>query len=235
MRQITLTFLGEPRTKAAEHAHETSRSMTLPLVVLAVFAIGAGWVGIPEHFPALGGLVPNWFHEFVGGTLLEHPEAVTFNAIPLMVSVLVALGGLGLGYLVYRGVKAGAADPLRKPLAQLYTVLEKKYYFDELYDFLFVRPAIWFAETFAYMFLDRRLIDGFLHGVSRAAYSLGGIFRNEFDTPVVNGIGDLTAELTQWFGGVLRKVQTGLVQQYMLLAILVTFGGLFYYLLRVLQ
>ncbi|MCE9646494.1 MAG: NADH-quinone oxidoreductase subunit L, partial [Chloroflexi bacterium] len=74
MRQITLTFLGEPRTKEAEHAHETPWTMTAPLVVLAIFAVTYGWVGIPEHFPGLGGLVPNRFHEFVGGTLAEMPE-----------------------------------------------------------------------------------------------------------------------------------------------------------------
>jgi NADH-quinone oxidoreductase subunit L len=63
MRQITLTFLGEARTEEAEHAHETPWTMTVPLIVLSVFAIGYGWVGIPEEFPILGGLVPNWFHE----------------------------------------------------------------------------------------------------------------------------------------------------------------------------
>ena len=57
MRQITLTFLGEPRTAAAAHAQETVWTMTFPLIVLAVFALGFGWVGIPEQFPVLGGLV----------------------------------------------------------------------------------------------------------------------------------------------------------------------------------
>src|SRR3989304_396749 len=53
MRQITLTFLGTPRTKAAEHASESVRTMTLPLIVLAVFAIAVGWGGIPESFPCI--------------------------------------------------------------------------------------------------------------------------------------------------------------------------------------
>ena len=52
MRQISLTFLGSPRTKAASHAHESVPVMLGPLVVLAVFAVGAGWVGIPEKLPA---------------------------------------------------------------------------------------------------------------------------------------------------------------------------------------
>jgi NADH-quinone oxidoreductase subunit L len=56
MRQITLTFLGEPRTEEAKHAHETPWTMTTPLVVLSFFAITYGWVGIPEKFPLIGGL-----------------------------------------------------------------------------------------------------------------------------------------------------------------------------------
>ena len=55
--------------------------MTLPLVVLAVFAVGVGWAGMPAWFT--GGIVPDWFHEFVGGTLAQVPETVTFNWIPV--------------------------------------------------------------------------------------------------------------------------------------------------------
>ena len=94
MRQITLTFLGEPRTEAAEHAQETPWTMTVPLVVLAVFSVTAGWVGIPEHFPLIGGLLPNWFHEFVGGTLLEHtPHSISYLAAA-------HLAGCGVGWPV---------------------------------------------------------------------------------------------------------------------------------------
>ena len=82
MRQITLTFLGQPRTEAAGHAHESKWTMTLPLIVLAVFAVGAGWVGIPEDFPLIGGLLPNWMHDFVGGTLLEHPPGARVQLDP---------------------------------------------------------------------------------------------------------------------------------------------------------
>lgn len=233
MRQITLTFLGQPRTKAAEHASENARVMTVPLVVLSAFAIAAGWAGIPEHFPVIGGLLPNWFHEFVSGTLLEAPAAAGFNILPLLVSLVVALGGLGLGWLVYR--KAGAQDPLRKALGPVYGLLEHKYYFDELYDRIFVRPARAFGEQFAYLFLDRRVFDGFLHWLARNAFALGGIFRNKFDAPIVNGFGDLTASVTQSFGRTVRKVQTGQVQQYLIFVALITFGGLFYYLLAVLR
>ncbi len=183
----------------------------------------------------IGGLLPNWLHDFVGGTLLEHPEAVDFSIVPLMVSLGVALGGLALGWLVYRNVKKGADDPLRKPLGPLYTLFENKYYMDELYDRVLVKPAIRFSEQFSYLFLDRKIIDGILHGLARATFSLGGIFRNYFDVPIVNGSGDLAAAITQRFGKALRIIQSGNVQQYMLVAALVTFGGLFYYLFSALQ
>ncbi len=231
MRQITLTFLGKPRTKEAEHAHETSLWMTGPLMVLAVFAIGFGWVGIPEHFPVLGNFSGNWFHAFVGHSLPEwlYAEAPEFSWVPLSVSLLVALGGLGLGWYVYRDVPSAEEDPLKKALGSVHTVLQNKYYFDEAYDFLFVRPAKWLSEQFVFLIMDRKLIDGFLHLVARISFWLGGVFRNYFDLPVVNQfIGDgLGAAVPQWFGKQIRKIQTGMVQTYMILAILVAFGGLF--------
>jgi NADH-quinone oxidoreductase subunit L len=217
MRQITLTFLGEPRTKEAEHAQETPWTMTTPLVVLSVFAIVYGWVGIPEHFPVLGGLVPNWFHEFVGGTLAEHPEAVEFNIIPLLTSLVVALGGLTLGYFAYRNVSSQSEDKLQIPL------LKNKYYFDEIYDFLFVKPIYWFAENVVYKFMDQGVIDGILHIFGPTTGGIGSFIRDKFDLPVINRFfGDGSADVTYWFGGKLRAVQTGRIQHYLMLA-LVTF------------
>ncbi len=225
MRQITLTFLGEPRTKEAEHALETPWTMTTPLMILSVFAIGYGWVGIPEDFMGLH-LQPNWFHEFVGGTLAEHPETITFNWIPLLTSLVVALGGLALGYFVYRNVNSVEEDKLQIPL------LKNKYYFDEAYDFLFVKPAYWFAETFVYKWLDKGLIDGFLHIFGPATQGLGSIIRNYFDLPVINRFfGDGSADVTYGLGERLRAIQTGRIQQYLMfsLVIFVVIGAALYF------
>ncbi|HJW91348.1 MAG TPA: NADH-quinone oxidoreductase subunit L [Anaerolineales bacterium] len=235
MRQISLTFLGKARTISADRAQETKWTMTLPLVVLAFFAVTAGWVGIPEHFPALGGLVPNWFHEFVSSTLSEPGEALAFNIFPLLTSLVVALGGLYLGWLVYRNIPTGAPDPLERPLGRLYTILKNKYYFDELYDFLLVRPSYWLSETFAYKWIDRGLIDGILHTVAQVLNGLGDILRNWIDKPIVNGFGDLLGDTVKWFGRTFRFVQTGRVQQYMVMALVIAFGTLFYYLYFLLQ
>ncbi len=228
MRQITLTFLGEPRTKEAEHAQETPWTMTVPLMVLAFFAVTYGWVGIPEHFPLLGGLVPNWFHDFVGHTLAHVPEAPEFSWIPLLTSLVVALGGLFFGWLVYRNVKSPAEDKLQIP------VLKNKWYFDELYDFLFVKPAAWFSEVFVSKWMDQGLIDGILHLFGPTTGGIGGAIRNYFDVPVINRFfGDGSADVTWWVGKNLRPIQTGRIQQYLILSlfVLLVVGGLLYFLL----
>jgi NADH-quinone oxidoreductase subunit L len=231
MRQITLTFLGTPRTPAASHAHESVPTMTAPLVVLAVFAVGAGWVGIPDGFLGLHLPIPNWFHEFVGGTLLEHPEALPFHWVPLLTSVGVAGLGLLVGWWAYRKVPAGAADPLVATLGPIHNLLRRKYYLDELYDALFVRPAYWFADRVSYRLIDRGLIDGFLHGVGRVALRVGAALRRWIDLPIVNGFGDFVGEGIKKTGRVFRLVQTGQVQGYLVVGLLFTGLLLSYFLL----
>jgi NADH-quinone oxidoreductase subunit L len=230
MRQITLTFLGKPRTESAKHAVESKWTMTFPLVFLAVFAIAAGWPGIPLDFPFIGGFIPNFIHDFVGATLAEHPQAVTFNWFPLLISLAVSLGGLFLGWFVYKDLPAGAPDPLEKPLGPLYKLLKNKYYFDELYDLIFVRPAYWISRTFTYLWLDRTIIDGVLHASARVTFSIGGFFRNYIDKPIVNGFGDFVGESVKRIGRSARFIQTGRVQQYMVMALIIAFSTLFYYL-----
>jgi len=227
MRQITLTFLGGPRTEEAKHAHETPWTMTLPLIVLAVFAIGYGWVGIPQDFLGLH-LNPSWFHEFVGSTLVVMPAESPFNWIVFGTSLVVALGGLFFGWLAYRNVTVAEQDKLQIPL------LKNKYYIDEFYSFVLIKPAYWFAETFVYQWMDKGLIDGILHLFGKAANGIGSIIRNYFDLPVINRFfGDGTAHVTQWFGRNLRPIQSGRIQQYMLvsLIVLLAIAGLLYYLL----
>ena len=224
MRQITLTFLGGPRTRVAEHASETTWTMTLPLIVLAVFAVGAGWVGMPAWFT--GGLIPNWFHGFVGQTLAELPEELAFNWIPVVTSLFVALGGLFFGWLAYRNVTTPAEDRLQIP------VLKNKYYFDEIYNFLFVRPSIWISEKLTF-FMDQIVIDGFLHSLARFSLFLGHAFRNYFDKPVINEFfGDGTGKTVKASGYGLRKIQAGRIQYYMIVSILllVVFAFLYYFL-----
>ncbi len=253
MRLISLTFLGEPRTPAAEHATEKDpifRPMLLALVVLAFFAIVGGWVGIPESFPVIGPLVNrNWFHSYVG-VMVEAPEAApagevpagevpagevaagehgpaeAFDPVPLITSLVVALGGLTLGWWTYRRYRKGQVDPTEAALGPLWAPLRDKYYFDEIYDTLFVKPAYWVSEQLVSETIDRGIIDGTLHAIGRGAIRLGRAFRDYFDTPVVNGGGDLVGEGVKRFGHSFRVIQTGRIQQYMLvvMAVMVVLG-----------
>ncbi len=165
------------------------------------------------------------------------PATVPFNLTPLLTSLVVSLGGLGLGYLVYRNVKAGETDPLVKPLGPVYTLLANKYYFDELYQLVFVRPSIWVSDKLSYEFIDRTVIDGFLHAVSHVVGVIGSFLRNFIDKPIVNGFGDFVGETTKKIGREVRFVQTGKIQQYMIigLATLAAFTVLLYYLLVILR
>lgn len=217
-RQVTLTFFGSPRSKAADHAHESRWEMTAPLVVLAVFAVAAGWAGIPAGFPGLGGLIPNWFGDFVAGHADEHEAA--HSLVPLFTSLGVSLGGLLLGWLVYRRQAVGAADPLAKVLGPVYTLLKNKYYVDQAYERLFIRPARWLAETLVSDWMDRRVLDGILHGLARLGVWLGEALRRWFDLPVVNAAGDGVGRGSRWLGVVLSPLQDGHEQKYMLTAVI---------------
>ncbi len=238
MRQITLTFFGEPRTPEAEHAHETPWTMTTPLVVLSVFAVAYGWVGIPEDFPVLGGIpkalgfIPNWFHEFVFSSLPAMQradmaaEAVEgFNYLPLLTSLAVALGGLFLGWWYYSKITSASEDRFQ------ISILKNKYYIDEIYQATFVRLATWLSETFA-IFIDRQVIDGILHSVAALVPVIGSFLRYRIDNPVVNGFGDLVGSGTNRIGREMKVVQTGKVQQYLLAAVVLVFVTLLFFITR---
>ena len=236
MRQLGLTFWGEPRTEEAKHASLgqgiVSITMTAPLILLAVFALTAGFVGVPPDFPIFGAIFSpehNPFHHFVIETLPHsdpafafvpefHVEAPPFNVIPVAVSFIVALGGLYLGYLMYwrKPLQAGEPDPLVKILGEnVHTTLKNKYYIDEAYRRAFIVPSQWFSQVVASEFIDKGLIDGFLHLIARVFVWIGDLLK-VLNTWLIDGVGDgipyLIADFGRWF----RRVQTGRVQQYLL-------------------
>jgi NADH-quinone oxidoreductase subunit L len=107
---------------------------------------------------------------------------------------------------------AGQPDPLTR-LGGLHTFLKNKWYVDEVYDAVFVRPSIALGRA-VYRWIDRWLIDGVLHAIGRGAYRLAEAFR-AFDRVVINGGVDAFAESLKAFGRWFREVQTGWVQQYL--------------------
>ena len=239
MRQIALTFGGEPRSEAAKHANlgrgVVSFTMTLPLVILAVFAIVAGFVGVPTDFPILGPIFSpeyNAFHHLVIEALPlpettaayaslpdYHPHAPPFNIVPVATSFIVALLGLWLGWLTYwrKPLKAGQKDPLEDALGPLHPILKNRYYLDDVYEQIFVKPSQWLGVQ-VIAFLDRGIIDALLHVIARIFTWLGDLIK-VLNLWLIDGVGDGIPIAIFNFGGWLRRMQSGRVQQYMLLVL----------------
>ncbi len=230
MRQIGLTFEGKARTEEAEHAglgganNIVSQTMQAPLILLAFFALFAGFVGVPPDFPIFGAIFApevNPFFDFTKYTLLVEiqPAKPDFSLIPVFTSFAVALGGLYVGWLIYwrKPLEAGDEDPIKQPLGSLYTLWENKYYFDELYGIVFVKPAQWFSRVVVGEFMDRGVIDGLIHLVARVFIWIGDLFK-VLNLWLIDGVSDGIPQAIGNFGAWFRRVQTGRIQQYILLA-----------------
>jgi len=223
MRQVCMTFFGQPRTQVAEHAPESVPSMTVPLIILAIFTVGLGWAGIPTHFPVIGGIIPNWFHHFIGQTIettIETGHATEaahgFVWEPPALWVIFALGGLALGWLVYgwKPMRAGETDrveaAMRKVwLGWLYACLRDCFYFDEIYQATFVRGSILLADLF-YAF-DHGAVDGLVNLIGRFARASAFLDLHVVDG-AVNGVG----VVVRAGGRDIRRLQTGRIQNYLL-------------------
>ncbi|HIQ04694.1 MAG TPA: NADH-quinone oxidoreductase subunit L, partial [Anaerolineae bacterium] len=223
-RQVFLTFAGEPRTEAAAHAHESPGSMTWPLIILAIFATFGGFVGIPADFPVLGPLLGhNPFHHFLGSlaeALRIEVETFPINWNALLGSLTVAGLGWLLAWLIYgrEPLKAGQPDPLSKALGPVWTVLRNKYYIDELYMATVVAFAKWLAN-FLFRFDDSWVIDPIVDFVGRLGRKVSDALRAFFDEPVVDGVVNGVGWVTTQTSGLLRLVQTGRAQNYLLVAV----------------
>jgi len=219
-RQVCLTFLGQPRSHEAKHAHEVTPFMYVPVAILAFMATFLGLMGVPADFPILGKLLgENPFHHYIGEMLTltgAHPEAHGVNWPVMLISLVLALLGLFLGWLVYgrRPLEAGQPDPLRRVLGSLYPVLENRYYVDEFYQATVLRAVHWLSATFTA--IDSRwVIDPFVNAVGRSFGRLASR-SSSFDGRFVDGAVHATARLADAAGRALRPVQTGKVQDYLL-------------------
>jgi len=217
-RQIAMTFFGQPRSAAAEHATESAPSMTIPLIVLAVFALFLGFINVPKDFPLFGAILGDgayWLKNFLMSGLLEKEPTIPFNLIPVLFSLAVVAIGLGLGYAVYlrRPLQAGQTDPVEK-LGGLFTFLHNRWYFDELYRAIFIRPMQWMADNYTRL-VDKGVIDAALEGGYRAGSVVAGCFKT-FDRVVVTGVSDFIGNTFRDIGREGRELQSGQVQNYLL-------------------
>src|SRR5262245_10344566 len=189
-RQFFLVFHGQSRVtdEARRGIHESPMVMTLPLVLLALGSLAVGWLGAPDY---MGG---NWWEYWFSSFFTSHgePSHGDLNTELSLVTVTlgIALAGGLLAYFMYARARAGSLGSE----GMIYHLLVKKYYVDEIYDFVFVRPltrfASWLAEAF-----DPGAIDGMVNALAGLVWDTG--FR--------------------W-----RRLQSGYVQQYLFVFLLGT-------------
>jgi NADH-quinone oxidoreductase subunit L len=221
-RLVAMTFFGTPRADAhtLHHAKEY-RAMTVPLAVLGVLALVAGFVGVPE---SLGG--GNAFEHFLapvferseahlkwlsagggGGGLHSHAGEYVLMAI----AVVVAVGAIALAWRVYGQRYRAPEDEAGLVGRGLHRVIANKYYVDEGYDRAVVRPFLALSRGAARF--DKVAIDGVVNGVGFltkvVAWINGGI-----DKVFVDGTVNLLAQATLAIGQRLRRIQTGRIQSY---------------------
>jgi NADH-quinone oxidoreductase subunit L len=191
------TFFGESHVDEHVHGHddhgghsngvhESPWIMLFPLVVLAILSIIGGWVGVPE---ALGGhdqigafLAP----VLSGGAALGAEGSRSVELALAAVSVLTALAGLGLAYFFYV-LKPGTSTALAARFKPVYTLIENKFYVDEIYSAAIVTPIL----------IVSRLL-------------LGGVI----DQGVVNGVPAATSAGVRGLGSLTRRMQSGNIRSY---------------------
>jgi NADH-quinone oxidoreductase subunit L len=164
-RLLILTFHGAPRADAhtMEHVHESPPVMTVPLILLALGAVVAGAV---FYDPFVGHHFGEFWREAIriapGNHAMEaaHDVALWVKLLP----VLMGVSGIATAYLLYM-VFPTVPALLAERFRGLYLFLLNKWYFDEIYDAIFVRPANAVGRFF-WKSGDGRTIDGFLNGLS---------------------------------------------------------------------
>ncbi len=187
-RLYILTFRGPSRLtpEAEHHLHESPPSMIVPLAVLAALSIVGGWVGPP--LMAAGNPFHHWLapvfsnathgiagtagaHPAMGHVAAEIPELpVATEWLLIALSVIAAVIGIVLAFRMYLQQPA-TATRLEQRFHGVHRLLEHKYWVDELYDAVIVRPfhgiAVWL-----WRFWDEKVVDGIVNGV---AYTIEGV------------------------------------------------------------
>jgi len=210
-RQLFMTFYGSCRADhhTQEHLHESPQVMTLPLVVLAIGAVFAGLIGLPG---VLGG---SQFAQWLEPVIHAHEEAHASQALEwglMAVSVSVASFGVFVAYLMYR--RESLSPDMFANLAGglFYRLFDRKWYFDEIYQVIFVNGTLLLARLGA--LLDQYIIDGLVDG-SAALVRFVSWLNGLFDQYIIDGIVNAIANITFGIGNKFRRVQTGNINSYL--------------------
>jgi NADH-quinone oxidoreductase subunit L len=226
-RMWLLTFGGEPRDERVyEHAHESPWVMTLPLILLAIlsFAVAWGW----PLYDAEASILDNQIHHSQPASVTaDFPEVVKYAQAFHFVVGLVALAIVGVGILfaslLYYSRVLDPAEA-KEQFPGVHRFLWNKWYFDELYSAILVRPAL--AVAGWCRAFDLSVIDRTVDALARFTIRLAK-WDGLFDLEIIDGVANLTARVIYACGGWLRTVQTGYIRSYVLFLVLAAVGIFF--------
>ena len=223
-RLVILTFLGEHKaTGRIEHIRESPAVMVIPLVVLAAlslffwysfnpFGAASGWIAHAVERPET--VVPPGV---AAAPAAEFEESLHQSHLPAMLLSLCVAGlGILLAYATYYWKKINA-DAVAERLRPVHAFLSNKWYFDELYNGVIVEGLL--GVTRVLRWFDNTIIDGVVNGAGWITKMVSW-FGGKFDSGVVDGLVNATAYVSGATGLLLRKVQTGKVQTYVIFAVL---------------
>ena len=186
-RLMFLTFFGKPRFDEHKvHVHESPLKMTIPLMILAFLSTFGGWLAAPK---LAGGI--NYFGQFLNPVFSKYalspmpPEAPAASGASPAVQVLLAIVGIpvilaviGLAVAWWFYIKnPNAPKQLAQRLRGAYVLILHKYYVDEIYLALIVRPLLWLSTKVLWQFFDATIIDGAVNGTATVARETGGAVR----------------------------------------------------------
>jgi proton-translocating NADH-quinone oxidoreductase chain L len=222
-----LTFAGKPRDHHRfDHAHESPRVMTTPLIVLAIFAVAIGWpmfhvADLLDQARPVGTLATTHGELLSNLTIPNEHSSHEWNyKQPAGIAAFsTALSGVILASIIYLW-RILNPDELKQSFQPIHTFLWNKWYFDELYNYIFVKPVMWIAGLAAWF--DRGVIDSILHGAAAIARGFSKVVDALFDQTVVDGTVNTFASGTWNFGLWLRKLQTGNLRQYVMFIVVGT-------------
>ena len=168
-RQISLVFFGTSRTRAAGAASESGPTITIPLIILAILAALGGLI----NFPGIGSLSA-WLEHSLGAV-----QEAGFNPLLAGIAFLVALSGILVAWFIYGrrpAPRTTAVDPFENQAKPIFEVLAHKWWVDEIYHFLIIRPYQWLAGFTAGWF-DQGLVDGIVNDFGSVSRALAQVFR----------------------------------------------------------
>ena len=176
-RMIFLVFYGKSRVDndVAIHIHESPKVMTIPLIILAFLSVVGGFINIPHYAPT--------FEHFLDPVITKYTNIESAHHYPFSlevafmgISLVIASIGIFLAYKFYLKDPA-ASDRIRDRFKAIYTLLSNRYYVDEIYNAVFVKPFVKVSDLFFHRFVDVIIIDGFVNTSGKLMHALAGGFR----------------------------------------------------------